>query len=423
MTGKNGLLTNAKKADDETRGASVEEIIKLWKAEKVANKLAGSGTSKTREELIDSLGSTGHKLLTPEECTKLKNGETIQIGSRNISVDDTLTLGDVYTDGMIGQKLSYSACGENNWIVFGKDKDGNILLTTEKPTTAGFEVIGTAEGWLNYEEDLKERCKVFSGTVDGMEVTARSITMDDIDYVSGFQKPAFEKFTFGDTHGWNSEANKWNSYKVNYWYPSLNPEGGSPSLSLEGGPKGSGNQLKTIKVASTSTMKISNGNSDDTKKNYWQNPNVKSAQFENNVYAYGYQGGNSFSIYVKDNEEVVEDASSMLNTEKLKYILGESNDYNYVVASRSVRVCSDSAYFYIALVYNGVAGPSYNYSCCSNASGGGDHREPTFGGMRPVVVLPSNIQVEEQEDGTYDFLEAGGNNRTDAGEPNMPGPM
>lgn len=374
LTGDNGLLTKASTAKEATRGAAVEEAVSLWSMERTTNKITGSGTAKTAEQLIDSLGPDGDKLLTAEECTKLKNKETITIGGRSIEITDALTLGDVYTDDMIGQKLSYSACGENNWIVFGKDEDGNILLTTERPTSAGYEVRGTAEAWLNYEGGLKSRCGIFGGTVDGVTVEARSITMDDINYVSGFQKPKFEKFTFGSTHGWNSTENKWDSYNVNYWYPSLNST------------------------------------------NFFQDPSVKSAELENSAYYYGYESGKLVSMYLKDSKNVVNEETE-LNEERLKYILGEDNSYYYLVASRSVGVTPDKAGFCIGFVSQGVSISGGYTLCFSFPSGGVDYSDGGVAPVRPVVILPSSIQVEEKENGSYDFLEAGGNSETNPGEP------
>lgn len=164
--------------------------------------------------------------IVTEAGTKGKiDGYNFEIEDGVVTLTKTETTGelrlkDVYTDEMIGQKITYSANNQEDWIVFGKDTSGNILITTELPIDNAFELKSGPASWLSYIDDLDEVCGVYGGKIQEETVTSRSITMDDINYVAGFTKPTFETFTFGSTHGWNSETEKWDSNNVNYYYPS-----------------------------------------------------------------------------------------------------------------------------------------------------------------------------------------------------------
>ena len=355
LTGENGILTRANDAKVETRGAAVEEEKDLWKANKLANEYS-NGDVETLTELLERIGPNGSKLLTQEEVDEIKETGQTEIGSRTIVFG--MTIGDIYDDSMIGQKVTYTSNGQNNWIIFGKDESGNILLTTERPIDNEFNLTSGAESWLNYEEDLKQECSGYGRTIQGKRVTSRSITMEDINNVTGFNIESlnFDTYTFGAN---NNYADK----EVNYWYPSLEAS--------------------------------ANG--------YWQQPSsTNSTTFENNWYAYGQMDGQL--IYMYSGEPDGADATSLIkNPDKLKYILGEDGSYEYLVASRSVYVNSDRANFNVARVGgSGVLAISYSL-CNSNSGEGYDNGGNGSLGLRPIVVLPSDIEVEKNEGGQWDI--------------------
>ena len=331
LTGENGILTQARKADDETRAAAVQEAIDLWKTNKVLDEKTNSSTAGTDTELLDSLEE--QKLLTQTERQELETTGQTTIGDRVIEFNVATELGDVYTDDMIGQKITYSANGQSEWIVFGKDGAGNILITTKEPVANGFQLNGTVQAWLSYEEDLKEACSGYATQIQGRDdITARSITMDDINYVTGFEKPDLSsyRYTFGATP---NEENR----VINYHYPSLS-------------------------ASSTGD---------------WQAPsdeNPWTPGEELDPYAYGYAEGQFMYLGPDNDFEGVQLESGKINEENYKYIVGdgykEGNFFApYVVASRSVDVYSGYANFYIADVYEGYVG-SGNASLCNSGADG-----------------------------------------------------
>ncbi len=358
LTGENGILTRAQDAQIETRGAAVEEEKNLWEANKIANKYA-TGDVETLEELLERIGPNGSKLLTQEEIDEINETGKTTIGSRTIEFGtDAITIGEIYEDSMIGQKVTYSSNGQSNWIIFGKDESGNVLLTTESPIADGFNLTAGPKSWLTYEEDLKQACSGYGGTIREKAVTSRSITMEDINYVTGFTEPDFgEPYTFGTVQNYAER-------KVNYYFPSTSGT------------------------------------------DYWKKATseAEAQTFENDWYAYGQVGEQL--IYMYSGEPSGADATSLIkNPDRLKYIFGEDGSYEYVVASRSVRVYSGNAGFSVASVGYGVVNTDdYFFRLCNSDSDGGiDNVDRGSQGIRPIVVLPSDIEVEENASGQWDI--------------------
>ena len=274
---------------------------------------------------------------------------------------------------MIGQSINYSPIGQNDWIILGKDSGGNVLITTSKRITETLYTPreNTMSSWLFYEEDINALCSAYSGTVQDQQVTARGITMEDINYAVGFVNPGpeFEEYTFGNEYNWEEN-------KVNYWYPSKDAE------------------------------------------NYRVNPNeanedgtYPSETFVSDPYNYYFNPDDSKYYYdglnVEDDIEL--DDSHLTRKENMKYIIGDVENGEaldpYVVASRSVDVDSGSAGFYYAFVGDGtVRAGSADYFLCSSYAGriyDRDYSGVAPLAVRPVVVLPSGLEVKEQSDGTY----------------------
>ena len=337
LTGENGILSQAQKADVETRGAAVEEAKNLWETNKTLDENTGENTAESLEELLNRL--VDESLLTEDEKDLILGNEEkgieatgeVTIGSRTIVFGiEGPTIGSKYDEGAIkiGDKITYSANGQNNWIVFGKDESGNVLLTTEKPIDNAFELCGSAEKWLTYEDDLNNACSIYGSKVQGKTVTSRSITMEDINYVAGFTEPDFSNYTY--TFG--SEDN-YNNKKVKYYYPSED-------------------------AAST---------------DYWQDPNKQETTFEANDYSYYWNwDDDKYYYYGPDTDyDEVELIEGQINKERFKYIVGGKDDdaySDYVVASRSVLVDSGNASFRVAVVRYGYVN-SDTWPLCSGFAG------------------------------------------------------
>lgn len=259
------------------------------------------------------------------------------------------TLGDVYQE-MIGKKVTYEANGQSEWIVLGEDteKPGNILITTKTAVAGGFELNGTAAAWLSYVEDLHTACSGYGGTIQGIDVESRSITMEDINKVTGFEKPLFEEYKFGTIDNFAEK-------KVNYLYP---------------------------KEGSTWT------DADNKVWTSWKQPSTEDEQpFDCDVYVYN----DTQYMYVQGGEKQTISTTEHIDANKGDIIWGTENELSYAVASRSVDVDSSGAQFIVGYVGSGSAGGEG--VLMSSAAGCYEGGSLGLFPVRPVVSLPSNIQV------------------------------
>ena len=109
-------------------------------------------------------------------------------------------------------------------------------------------------------------------------------------------------------------------------------------------------------------------------------------------------------IYMYSGEPSGADATSLIkNLDRLKYIFGEDGSYNYLVASRSVYVDSSNVNFNVGYVGYSSVGTSEYALCNSDSDRGYDNIGRGSQGIRPIVVLPSDIEVEENASGQWDI--------------------
>ena len=351
LTGNSGILTQTQNAKDSTRGGDVQEYVNLAVSENAIAEYT-SGTKKTRDEVIGELYRD--KKITENEYNKLMGLEgeeqvnVLTIGNVTIdfSVINGLTIGSVYDDSMIGKKINYSSNGQSNWIIFGKDEKGNVLLTTEDAIENGFTLEGVADKWLTFGEDLKVACSGYGNDdLQGKKIESRSITMKDINRVTGFQEPTFKTYRFKDQAN-NDYANE----IVNYYHPDA---------------------------------------SSDTK---WSKAE-KEYQCDDYYYRLDSDGTIKWLYEGTDWNE----AECTQNLRNMNYVLKNGSGENaiYVVASRLVSVYSGGADFSVTVVDEGGVGSGGGRLCCSDSDDFDDFGYSKSVPVRPVVSLPSDIQVEE----------------------------
>ncbi len=359
LGGENGIIKQAVEAKDKNKIEAIKERINLWKTNKQINELTvGNNTSS----LIDELYKDG--LITEAEKTKLENGESIIIGkgeSWEEEISLVPTIGDIYSEEMIGQVIKNDTLDANlpegtEWIILGKDEDGSIMLTTSKPIENGFTANGTAQAWLTYETDLNTACAVYGGTVQGKTITSRSMTLKDVNRVTGFVEPSFNTYTFT-----NEATNDYANKRVNYWHPDTN-----------------------------GTATSSDGTGDP---NYWSK---NATTYECDAYYYFIDTSDNNTVkYSYEGTSWGEANYTRSTLKNTNIILGDSLDYVYLLASRSVNVDSGNANFDVAFVCEGLVHSNYNDLCLSDSDSFNDLGNSDAVPVRPIINLPSNIQVEE----------------------------
>ena len=354
LTGNSGILTQTQNAKDSTRGGDVQEQVNLAVSENAIAEYT-SGTKKTRDGVIGELYRD--KKLTENEYNKLMGLEgeeqvnVLTIG--NVTIDfsvlgsiNGLTIGSVYDDSMIGKKINYSSNGQSNWIIFGKDEEGNVLLTTEDAIENGFTLEGGADKWLTFEEDLKVACSGYGNDdLQGKKIESRSITMKDINRVTGFQEPTFKTYIFKD-----QENNDYANEIVNYYHPDA---------------------------------------SSDTK---WSK-----AEKEYPCDAYGYYLDSDGTIKWSYEGTDWDEAECTQNLRNMNYVLKNSSGENafYVVASRSMGMYPSEVYFYVTTVDECYVETNAVPLCLAYPDHFFNYELSDSVPVRPVVSLPSGIQVRE----------------------------
>ena len=368
VMGENGILTKTKQVKDKTLQAQAKEKIEIAIIEYESEQ---NSEGKTLKEYLEKAGATE---VTKSGTTGKIDGYEFNIQNNSVTIktqaSKNLTLKDVYgTEMLIGQKITYTANNQNNWIVFGKDINGNILITTELPIDGSYDLERGAHAWLSYEQDLHTICSAYAGNIQGVDVIARSITMEDINFVAGFNKPNLGTVTLGTIQNGGSEA-------ISYYYPNIS----------------------------------------DTSVNNWENPANKAKTFEINEYAYYTNWNDGVTYYYgadTDNKEILATEKN-INLNNLQYIWGgntKETAYNeYAVASKSVEVKNTKQgtqiWFLTARVGDSEAHADCLIPCRSTTTSGDDRGGGVIStlGVRPIVVLPDYLEVKVNEDGLYDLI-------------------
>ena len=425
LSGNNGILNRAIEAKVETRGGEVQQERDMWKLTQTTDKYATTKVPENLDELLERIGPNNQKLLTAEEVEEVKATGQVTIGSRTIvfGFENQLEIGDVVTVTGL-KKFKDSENQDIDWIYFGTDDKGNNLITTAKPlpnsdgytftwnkqpanATANEKIENSAKNWLYYdlqegqagyddkdtngndictaENNINKFCaNLYSNLYSDSEDVvgkARSITLDDINNVTGFKAPSFNKYEFGVTDNNYNATNSNGNYVVNYYYPSLDAENQTTDTT---------NANSKVYKYWKKAKKLDNGNIEDAKDN-----------IPCDAYSY-YKEGDNYKLSWKGTtrnwaEEELSATSTwkLEKTENMKYVTGENSELAYAVGSRSIFVASIGAFFRGAYVSSGDVSSNSLDFCSSDAD-----RAYGFSGfsvhVRPVVSLESGIKLNKE---------------------------
>lgn len=376
-----GIISKAKLAKEETRGAAVEEARDMWELDKSLTQYVG-GSSQSLDELLNNLEE--QKTITAEEKAQIKETGSVTIGSRTITFNTARTLVELYDAGelKIGDYVNYQnptsgsytslgsktgldeqitdggdpdqifnvANNQLNWRVLGKDEaTGGIKLIAGSPmkreSNSAFPenpyyYMYGAKGYINAEIELNNICALYK---NDLAQTARSVTIEDINQVVGV--------TVDET--------------------------GRPSLDE------SGNYGKTYSYT----------NQYASPEDYLAG---KRSNFSKTSNFYGYMANNP--------------ALTTATDQRLYNLLFDNVEYGsgkpYWLASRCVNAISDSALFFVRYVYSDESGTFVDGNHLFNSYGSEYH--DGFA-VRPVVVLKSDVteksihKIEEQIEERWEY--------------------
>ncbi len=160
LTGDNGILTKASNASEETRGASVEEAVELWKTEHEINNYGSSIGAQDLKKLVDDLME--QKLLTEEEKDKI-------LGNTDKEIEASYQI-------KIGKRTIKFA--NDNWD--GENKiNAPVLKKGMKPVYWDENGNEIKQGDNNFDESKWYEYKAGNNTVDSKDSKwANAITED-----------------------------------------------------------------------------------------------------------------------------------------------------------------------------------------------------------------------------------------------------
>ena len=368
LSGDNSILNKASQSNIEQRAGTIQEEKDLWTLSKTTDEYTSESGTESLDELLERLGPNNQKLLTTEEVEEIKTNGQVTIGSRTIvfEKENSLEIGDVVeTTGLAIFKDS----GNNNieWIYFGKDSNGNNLVTTAKPLTNTFELnkqpsgassddkkANSAKNWLYYdlqegdtgytdtecttENNINKFCAKLYTENGGTVGKARSITLEDINRVTEYTEPTFTPITFGT-----------GTEEYNYYYPTFDAKNQDTNTSVN---------PKVFK--------------------YWKKVTETSEKI--------FTATEIHPPYSYD--------SSTCTNKNMKYVIGESNDYLYAVGSHSVIVDVGTADFYVARVRNGYIKSNATNFCISGPNGVVVSAGSLLS-VRPIVSIGSEVKLNK----------------------------
>ena len=201
-----GIIDEANNAVDKTNEATIKEIAQLGWAEAYAD--YGADVAKLEEGVISAL--TKNKLEPEEYAIKVTTSGVKIKAKKDMWIKDGLTLVRGEDVLEIGDTINYTATGttyNGEWKVLGADEDGNLLILsadnvkanhtlgyTSSETTSAARLAKSQNNWLNVALELDGVCEPYGK--GAYAIGARSITVEDVNSVTGYDPEAAEQVIF-----------------------------------------------------------------------------------------------------------------------------------------------------------------------------------------------------------------------------------
>jgi len=197
-----GIIGKANEAVIDTDEATVKELAQMAWAEAYADgardvKVLKSRVNEALQENGVDITETSKYLINVTEkgvTIKLKTNAWIQDGLKVVRGDENLE---------IGQTVSFDEGVESyigGWKVLGADADGNLLIMSDMDVVTvelgGSTVVEAHESWKMGASEITEACqKAIPIAGKNNVIRVRSIEVEDIDKITGYDKTTFETGT------------------------------------------------------------------------------------------------------------------------------------------------------------------------------------------------------------------------------------
>ena len=367
-----GIIGNANKAVDETNEKTIQEIANVAWGEAYAN--GARNVDKLKEAVEKSLENNNLNLKdyginVTENGVDVARG-WLQTKERTVvKGDQVLNIGDIVNyDETNGGKVSVLT--DVGWKVLGA-QNGNLIIMSDKDvTTKAFNENKTEDGgklaYSNGINELNDACKVYGEGIGAIE--ARSITIEDVDRVTGYDKTTYEQALdkLGTTQISYGE-------NITYYLDTTTDTQKKPYYETEKGQTGNliDEHTKFIYHDGKAWQEITIPISLPTQK-------TKICTLKNDYY-----------FYEADKK------TTLKQEDKAYKLLFGNGDFEYWLASPIVYVGYGFAGFGLRLIYNNkVSGTAF---VKTNGEGfGGSVR-----GIRAVVVLDQDISLTGSSDTSW----------------------
>ena len=211
-----GIISNANKAVDETNEKTVQEIANLAWGEAYASGARSASDLKDAVETAlenNNLNVGDYGINVTESGVDIAKGwlqtknRTVVKGDRVLNIGDTVNYDETNGGKTTVQK-------DVNWKVLGAENGELLIMSTDdvdaKYFNSDYTLEGGQEAYTNGINELNTICKVYG---KGKGATgARSITIEDVDRVTGYDKTTYEtslgtgKIKYGEsiTYYWDT---------------------------------------------------------------------------------------------------------------------------------------------------------------------------------------------------------------------------
>ena len=453
LSGNNGVLTNAKEANEKTKKAEYEEQVKLavmaaktdgkgiitesnlknelknniegltdsditgnekygWQI-KIPNEnkaFAVSSTGETNEayweEVKDANGNITEIRRVDGTVTGLKIGDTINyIATEGLDTTDDTQMQitssrtvNGYEDQIIDLR-NY----DGTWKLLGLEKGNLNIISSEivgEPKVDGDSLSNSIytdvyltffgkTGYTNAETELNRICSLYGKGKNAEPGTARSINIEDINKITGYDpahtgvnvnKATKEEILAGEPY----EKNDLNQYgnRVTYlWKGDEYPHYTSNVIS--------GDMMTSHNWSTFKGFSWWNG-LNFQKSNYLEGKNEKICELILNYYHY-------YPETLTTTNDITQSVGLANNSVERDMLFNPGTDH-YWLASKSISASSYTVAYDVCRVGNGCVS-----GVCLTASIGGNMISGI--GLRPVVSLKSDINLEKDENGVWQFIE------------------